>query len=125
MWTIGKLHRIRSKMHFLYTECFAGTATAMTTGKNYLVTKMDLFNKIPDKAIYTHAHSVTHCTHNGWWLVLGRVTTKEDYPRLRIADTSDIWRVIKFYLLTYLLYNTFTSAMNAIKLSPIKIHYSR
>ena len=37
------------------------------------------------------------------WLVLGRVTTKEDHSRLRMAHKSYIWRVIKFYLLTYLL----------------------
>ena len=48
-------------------------------------------------------HTLSHCTHNRWWLVLGWVTTKEDHPRLRIAYTRYIWRVIRFYLLTYLL----------------------
>ena len=42
-------------------------------------------------------------TYNRWWLVLGWVTTKEDHPPLGIAFTSYTWRVIKFYLLTYLL----------------------
>ena len=33
---------------------------------------------------YTQAytHTPTHGTHNRWWIVLGWVTTKEDYPRL-------------------------------------------
>ena len=47
-------------------------------------------------------HTLPHCTHNRWWLVLDWVTTKKDHPRLRIAYISYIWRVIKFYSLTYL-----------------------
>ena len=67
--------------------------------KNYLVTKMDCYNKYQTK-LCTLAH--THCTHNRWWLVLDWVTTKKDHPHLRIAYTSYIWRVIEFYLLTNL-----------------------
>jgi len=36
-----------------------------------------------------------------WWLVLGWLTTKEAHPRLRIAYTSFMWRVVKFYLYAY------------------------
>ena len=44
----------------------------------------------------TRTHTLPHSTHNRWWLVLGWVTTKEDYPHLRLAYISYIWRVIKF-----------------------------
>ena len=46
---------------------------------------------------YRSLHIVHHYTH----LELGWMTTKEDHPHLRIAFTSYIWRVIKFFLLTY------------------------
>ena len=68
--------------------------SAVITGK-----KLDRYNKYQTKQC---THTLINCTHNIWWLVLGWVTTKEDHPRLRIAYTSYIWRVIKFYLLTYL-----------------------
>ena len=73
---------------------------AVITDKNYLVTKMDRYSKYQTKQC---THTLTHCTHNIWWLVLGWVTTNEDHPRLRLDYTSYIWHVIKFYLLTYLL----------------------
>ena len=72
--------------------------SAVITGKNYLVTKMNRYNKYQTKQC---KHTLTHRTHYIWWLVLGWVTTKEDHLCLRIAYTSYIWRVIKFYLLTY------------------------
>ena len=80
--------------------------SAVITVKNYLLTKMDRYNKYQTKQ---YTHTLTRYTHFIWWLVLGWVTTKEDYPRLRIAYTSFIWRVIKFYLLTYLLTSGFQS----------------
>ena len=49
----------------------------------------------------TRTHTLPHCTHNRWWLVLGSVTTKENHPRLRIAYISYVWRVIKFTDLNY------------------------
>ena len=70
--------------------------SAVITGKNYLVTKMDRYNKYQTKQ-YTHAHIHFQTAHTTeWWLVLGWVTTKEDHPRLRFAYISYIWRVIKF-----------------------------
>ena len=56
---------------------------------------MDRYNKYQTKQC---THTLPHCTHTRWWLVLGWVTTKEDHPRLRIACISYIWRVIKFYI---------------------------
>ena len=44
----------------------------------------------------TRTHTLPHCTHNSWWLVLGWVTTKENHPRLRIVYIHYIWRLIKF-----------------------------
>ena len=44
----------------------------------------------------TRTHTLPHCTHSRWWLVLGWVTTQEDNSRLQIAYISYIWRVIKF-----------------------------
>ena len=60
---------------------------------------------------YRHSKHPTHLhpLHLGakWRLVLGRVTTKEEnHPCLRIAYTSYIWRVIKFYQVLYLLTNS-------------------
>ena len=43
-----------------------------------------------------HAHTLTQCTHNTWWLVLGGVTTKEDHPLLWFdGSTIEIWSVNK------------------------------
>ena len=53
--------------------------SAVMTGKNYLVTKMDCYNKYQTKQC---THTLTHCTHYKWWLVLGWVTTKKDHPCL-------------------------------------------
>ena len=54
---------------------------------------MDRYNKYQTKQ---NTHTLPHCTHNKWWLVLGWVTTKEDHPHLQIAYISYIWHVIKF-----------------------------
>ena len=56
---------------------------------------MDRYNEYQTKQC---THTLPHCTHTRWWLVLGWVTTKEDHPRLRIACISYIWCVIKFYI---------------------------
>ena len=53
--------------------------SAVITGKKYLVTKMDRYNKYQTKQFHTHIH----CTHNSWWLLLGWVTTKKYHPLLR------------------------------------------
>jgi hypothetical protein len=52
---------------------------AVITGKNYLVTKVDRYNKYQTKQ-YTRTH--THCAHISWWSVLVWVTTTEDRPLL-------------------------------------------
>ena len=54
---------------------------------------MDRYNKYQIKQC---THTLTHCTHNIWWLVLGWVTTKEDHPRLAR------YQVLLTYLLTCL-----------------------
>ena len=53
--------------------------SAVITGKNYLVTKMDRYNKYQTKK---YTHTLSYCTHNSWRLVLGWVTIKEDHPLL-------------------------------------------
>ena len=62
--------------------CMELTATCYVSGDNwsinYLVTKMDRYNKDQTKR-YTHTHPL--CTHNIWWLCCG-MTTKKDHPRL-------------------------------------------
>ena len=57
----------------------------------------------------TRTHTLPHCTHNSWWLVLGWVTTKEDHPHLRIAYISYTWRVIKFINSIQFMLETFRS----------------
>ena len=69
--------------------------------KNYLVTKMDRYNKCQTKQ-YTRTHAHTHCTHISWWSVLGWVTTKEDHPLLWFdAQSIEIWSVNKYYIISY------------------------
>ena len=87
----------RDSLHLSTRNKLWPVMSAVIAGKNYFVTKMDRYNKYQTKHC-THAHTYTH---NIRWLVLGWMTTKEDHPRQRVAYTSYIWRVIKFYLLTY------------------------
>jgi len=68
----------------------------------------------------------THtCTHTSYWLVLGRVSTKEYHPCPRLAYISYIWRVIKlinsiqFNLIAY-----YTSHVNFSLNSTVQLHFA-
>ena len=55
--------------------------SAVITGKNYLVTKLDRYNKYQTKQ-YAHTHTFTLHTQQLVAIELGWVTTKEDHPLL-------------------------------------------
>jgi len=47
---------------------------------------------------YKHKH--TNCTHNRWWLLRGRTTTKENHPSAHDSSIHDEWHYIHQQLYT-------------------------
>jgi len=71
---------------------------------------MDRYNKYHTKQLYAHTYT---CSHNGWWPVLGWVTTKEYHRRLCI-DYVDFMARYKFNYI-YILHVVILR-LNAIKI---------
>ena len=59
------------------------TVTCNVSGDNWLPRWAAISN-----TWRSSTHTLTHRTHNSWWPVLGRVTTKDDHPLLWLDATN-------------------------------------